>query len=272
MRETYTLVSRSPDGQDFTVDSSLAHIYIPLSAPIRLSGPLDRYKIIFQSASIPYSMPMISAAKGNNSFKYTVSGVDYTVTFSDGIYTTTQLTSWVNATLETNGHYWTDSRGEKHYNFQLGFNLSTGHSYIYIEEPATHPATVTFTTSTFYNVIGFRSTDSISVTTSSANMVDLAQGEEEVFIYLNIARSSLGSNIGSSNLLYSGVWTGSPYEANRFPDPSENSTAITAGVSTSTITHFEIWIRNKAGQLMALNTSAQCDSVTLRIVITDEPI
>ena len=81
--------------------------------------PLDRL-------SMTYSWYNIRSDYGNNKIKYTHDGTTWqTITFTDGMYSYSDINDYIHQYTDQTSHHSTDSRGSKVYSINLSFILST---------------------------------------------------------------------------------------------------------------------------------------------------
>ena len=252
------------------IQDGLGHIRIPLGQTYTLPGKPSDWHVVLEYLSIPYTCPNISAAKSNNKLRYTYSGSNFDITIPDGIYTTTQLTSVINEAQESQTHYYTDASGEKQYYFNLLWNESLSKSYFQLNDASTYPITITFPTSTFYEVIGFEATDSINSTTLSTNKVDITQSTETFFLWSDFVKGNYNANIGNSRFLYTSTWNNSAFAYNQFPNVSETGNSIIADISKTSFDAFEFKLLDKNGAVLPFDTTADSDSLTIRMTFSNE--
>ena len=73
-----------------------------------------------------YSWYNIRSSYGNNKIKYTHDGSTWnTITFSDGMYSYSDINDYIHQYMEQKSHHTTDSKGKKNYSINLTFILST---------------------------------------------------------------------------------------------------------------------------------------------------
>ena len=97
--------------------------------------------IALESLFIYYSWKNITALKQNNSFSYIwTDGVNYPVVLADGIYQYSDINGYLEAVMETNGHYLVDSEGNNVYYLNLVANpVSYCVSFASIPVPSSLP-------------------------------------------------------------------------------------------------------------------------------------
>ena len=73
-----------------------------------------------------YSWYNIRSSYGNNKIKYTHDGTTWqTITFSDGMYSYSDLNDYIHQYMDQKSHHSTDPKGKKNYSINLSFILST---------------------------------------------------------------------------------------------------------------------------------------------------
>jgi hypothetical protein len=262
MNDTYLIVSNSSNIQN----NNLGHIKVQLNNSINYP-PDKSYKIELDYLKVPYSVCNISSAKNNNVLRYVYSSTTYTITFLDGVYTSSYLSSYVQSYLASQNHFDTDlTTGNRTYYFELGFNNAVGKSYIQINK--TGVQILDTSTSTFYQVIGFSlSQFPFTTTTLGNNLCDISQGTDEVYLYLNIAKSNYNQYLGGSDILYNSNWSGSPWTYNFFPLNNERN--VCCDLAYLNFNYIEIRITDK-NNIMTFSSDTSIDNLVIRFTITDE--
>ncbi len=193
-----TLDSSSMTGQqpnDFTVY---------FSSPLNISN--GTYEIALLKCNLWYSFYNISAALGNNVFKYTnTSSVTKTVTFVDGNYTITQINDYLQGIMLNNGDY-TVVSGVNTYSINILPNYST----LKVDISLTNSFTIDFTQSQFSLLLGWnQAVYNFSGTQSGLNLANINNDVNSLLIHCDIiSQSYINSNI--SDVLYSFVPNSAP--------------------------------------------------------------
>ena len=98
---------------------------------IKFNPPLKRdpemkHELALDRLSMTYSWYNIRSDYGNNKIKYTHDGSTWqTITFTDGIYSFSDINDYIYQYMTQKNHHPTDSKGEKKYSINLTFILST---------------------------------------------------------------------------------------------------------------------------------------------------
>ena len=81
-----------------------------------------------------YSWYNIRSDYKNNSIKYTHDGsTSYTITFSDGVYSYSDINDYIHQYMDQKSHHSTDSKGAKVYSINLTFIPSTYHVLVSLD-------------------------------------------------------------------------------------------------------------------------------------------
>ncbi|DAC81530.1 TPA_asm: penton [Capsaspora MELD virus 2] len=97
---------------------------------------MRKWKVAFESASIPVSWKNIKAAYGNNTFSYNNGTDDVTVTFPDGLYSISDMNGVLHEIMHGNGDYTTVS-GVDVYSISLYLNDVRNRTGVSISSPYT---------------------------------------------------------------------------------------------------------------------------------------
>ena len=98
---------------------------VKFNPPLKLD-PQFKYFLALDRLSMTYSWYNIRSSYGNNKIKYTHDGSTWqTITFTDGMYSYSDLNDYIHQYMDQKSHHSTDSKGEKTYSINLAFILST---------------------------------------------------------------------------------------------------------------------------------------------------
>ena len=98
---------------------------IKFNPSLNLNGELNHY-LALDRLSMTYSWYNIRSSYGNNKIKYTHDGTTWqTITFTDGMYSYSDINDYIHQYMNQKSHHTTDSKGEKVYSINLSFILST---------------------------------------------------------------------------------------------------------------------------------------------------
>ncbi len=167
----YPIILNSSNVQSNSNNSK--YVYNFPAGSVRFAGS----KVAVASISMYYSWYNITSANGNNTLSYTfptfVGSTTVSITIPDGFYSISELNSYLQSVMITNGHYLVDSGGDYVYYLELVTN-GTYYSIQYNSFPVptalpvgySNPAAMTFPvvastpllivpSTTFQNIIGF---------------------------------------------------------------------------------------------------------------------
>ena len=89
-------------------------------------NPEKKHQLALDRLSMTYSWYNIRSDYGNNKIKYTHDGRTWqTITFTDGMYSYSDINDYIHQYMEQKSHHSTDSSGKKTYSINLTFVLST---------------------------------------------------------------------------------------------------------------------------------------------------
>ena len=98
---------------------------VKFNPPLNLN-PEYKHFLAFDRLSMTYSWYNIRSSYGNNKIKYTHDGSTWqTITFSDGMYSYSDINDYILQYMDQKSHHTTDSKGKKNYSINLSFILST---------------------------------------------------------------------------------------------------------------------------------------------------
>ena len=97
-------------------------------------NPEKTNKLALDRLSMTYSWYNIRSSYGNNTIKYTHDGSTWqTITFTDGMYSYSDINDYIHQYMVQKSHHSTDSNGNKTYSINLTFILSTYRILVSIE-------------------------------------------------------------------------------------------------------------------------------------------
>ena len=89
-------------------------------------APEFKHFLALDRLSMTYSWYNIRSSYSNNKIKYTNDGTNWhTITFSDGMYSYSDINDYIHQYMDQKSHHTTDSKGKKNYSINLTFILST---------------------------------------------------------------------------------------------------------------------------------------------------
>ena len=98
---------------------------IKFNPPLKLD-PEMKHQLALDRLSMTYSWYNIRSDYGNNKIKYTHDGTNWqTITFTDGMYSSSDINDYIHQYMDQKSHHTTDSGGKKTYSINLTFILST---------------------------------------------------------------------------------------------------------------------------------------------------
>ena len=98
---------------------------VKFNPPLKLD-PQFKHFLALDRLSMTYSWYNIRSSYGNNKIKYTHDGTTWqTITFTDGMYSYSDINDYIHQYMDQKSHHTTDSKGEKVYSINISFILST---------------------------------------------------------------------------------------------------------------------------------------------------
>ena len=98
---------------------------VKFNPPLKLD-PEYRHFLALDRLSMTYSWYNIRSDYKNNTLKYTHDGSTWhTITFTDGMYSYSDINDYIHQYMDQKSHHSTDSKGAKVYSINLTFILST---------------------------------------------------------------------------------------------------------------------------------------------------
>ena len=98
---------------------------VKFNPPLELQSNFKHF-LALDRLSMTYSWYNIRSSYGNNTIKYTHDGTTWqTITFTDGMYSYSDINDYIHQYMDQKTHHSTDTKGEKKYSINLAFILST---------------------------------------------------------------------------------------------------------------------------------------------------
>lgn len=109
-------VKREPIGANKSHD-----FIVRFNPPLNLNPEMKHY-LALDRLSMTYSWYNIRSEYGNNKIKYTHDGSTWqTITFSDGMYSCSDMNDYIHQYMDQKSHHTKDSKGTKVYSINLSF-------------------------------------------------------------------------------------------------------------------------------------------------------
>ncbi len=182
----------SQEGEDFTINFD----------NLELNNKYD-YEVALVRSSIWYSYHNISTDFGNNTLRYNNGSVWKTVTFDNGIYSVSDIDTFLKNAMKANGDSGTSSGVDVFY-----IAITPNYTTLKCDVTISNNFQLDFTTSTLRELLGFTSVIA-TVSQSGANPADITRGINSLVIACDIVDGSY-DNGASSSILYSFVPNVSP--------------------------------------------------------------
>ena len=150
--------------------------------PIELKGL--QYQISMTSLNTSYSWYNVSAADGNNIFKYSNGIIDRLLVLDDGVYSFIELVDEIHDMMIILGDY-TILNSIPTFNLDFKLDLADAHTSLILS----NSYTVNFTDVLIRNIFGFNSQVYLT-TTLSERRSDITNGSSSIYVHLNIITGS----------------------------------------------------------------------------------
>jgi hypothetical protein len=166
------------------------------------------WEIGLLSAAIWYSYYNISSQYANTTLRYYNGTAWRTVTIQPGTYQLTDINTYLQTTMQTNGDYTTDSNGDPVYHVSITANYNTGCAIVTLSNNYELDLSV----SNLNSLLGFPS-EIISTqgATEGPNPVDITNGINCLYIHNSLVDQSYINGNGTSDIVYSFVPTSPPF-------------------------------------------------------------
>ena len=108
------------------IGKSKPHDFIVKSNPPLNLNPEYKHHLALDRLSMTYSWYNIRSDYNNNKIKYTHDGSTWqTITFTDGMYSYSDINDYIHQYMDQKSHHSTDPKGKKVYSVNLTFILSS---------------------------------------------------------------------------------------------------------------------------------------------------
>jgi len=169
---------------------------INLSPSIDLEGL--QYQATLRRLDMSWSYNNISAANGNNTFKYFNGVIDQTITIPDGTFNHKDLISEIHDQMAALGDV-TIISGVNVYSLDIVMDENTGYSSLILSNSYEVDFTVA---NSLRSIFGFNSAVYV-ISTLAPNKANINAGVNQVLVHLNICAGSSWVNNSSSDVIYS---------------------------------------------------------------------
>ena len=192
-----------------------------------------------------YSWYNIRSSYGNNTIKYTHDGTTWqTITFTDGMYSYSDINDYIHQYMAQKSHHSTDSKGQKTYSINLTFILSTYRVLISLDGDYQLDLRGT----DFEDLIGFEK-KLVTKTEYGKKLPNITHSIDSLNINLTAIKDSVvnGVNTNTIALILTDNLTRS------YPFTSEPRKQLCCPVSSHYISEMRIYVTDSLGKPIDLN-------------------
>ena len=238
----FELVSDASNGNNLTLS---------FSEPFKLDRD-KRYMVAVTSASILNSWYNISAAIGNNTFRYYNGLAWKVVTLGDGQYNTNEVNEALHVTMRSNGDY-TENANPDSSDDSYNINITPDYSRSRVYLDISGGYALDFSISTIYTFLGFTVADNNLTTSQWASNVS----KTSLFLRLNLTcslcSSTAFSNSRTTNSIVSIAPNAAPGKRLTIPEPGREPIYYLIKRGLDSISEITMKVVDENGDLIELN-------------------
>ena len=217
---------------------------VKFNPPLKLD-PQFKHFLALDRLSMTYSWHNIRSSYGNNKIKYTHDGTTWqTITFSDGMYSYSDINDYIHQYMEQKNHYTTDAKGVKNYSINLSFILSTYRILIEIE--GSYQLDLRGTD--FGDLIGFEK-KLVTKTEYGTRLPNITKSIDSLNINCSAIKDSVLNGVNTNTIAV--IPTDNLTRS--FPFTFEPKRTLYCPVSSNTISEMHITVNDSLGQPIYLN-------------------
>ena len=187
----------------------------------------------------------IRSSYGNNKIKYTHDGSTWnTITFSDGMYSYSDINDYIHQYMDQKSHHSTDSKGKKNYSINLSFILSTYRVLITLEGDYQLDLRGT----DFGDLIGFEK-KLVTKTEYGTRLPNITKSIDSLNINTTAIKDSVVNGVNTNTIAV--IPTDNLTRS--YPFTFEPRRTLYCPVSSNTISEMRITVNDSLGQPIDLN-------------------
>ena len=217
---------------------------VKFNPPLKLD-PQFRHFLALDRLSMTYSWYNIRSSYGNNKIKYSHDGRTWqTITFSDGMYSYSDINDYIHQYMEQKNHQTTDAKGVKKYSINLSFILSTYRVLITID--GSYQLDLRGTD--FGDLIGFEK-KLITKTEYGTKLPNITKSIDSLNINVSAIKDSVVNGVNTNTIAV--IPTDNLTRS--YPFTFEPKRTLYCPVSSNTISEMHITVNDSLGQPIDLN-------------------
>ena len=217
---------------------------IKFNPPLKLD-PQFRHFLALDRLSMTYSWYNIRSDFNNNTIKYTHDGTTWnTITFTDGMYSYSDINDYIHQYMDLKSHHSTNSKGEKVYSINLSFILSTYRVLISID--GNYQLDLRGTD--FGDLIGFEK-KLVTKTEYGTKLPNITKSIDSLNINCSAIKDSIVNGVNTNTIAV--IPTDNLTRS--FPFTFEPKRTLYCPVSTNNISEMRITVNDSLGHRIDLN-------------------
>lgn len=217
---------------------------IKFNPSLDLKSDLKHY-LALDRLSMTNSWYNIRSSYKNNTIKYTTDGTNWeTITFTDGMYSYSDINDYIQGYMEQKNHHETDSKGEKTYSINLTFFLSTYRVLITLEGQFQ----VDLRGTNFADLIGFEK-KLVTSTEYGTKLPNITNSVDSLNINTTAIKDSVVNGVNTNTIAVI------PTEnlTRSYPFTFEPKRELYCPVSSNNISEIRVYITDSIGRSVDLN-------------------
>ena len=217
---------------------------VKFNPPLKLD-PQFKHFLALDRLSMTYSWYNIRSDFDNNTIKYTHNGTTWnTITFSDGMYSYSDINDYIHQYMDQKSHHSTNSKGKKIYSINLSFILSTYRVLITIDGSYRLDLRGT----DFGELIGFEK-KLVTKTEYGTKLPNITKSIDSLNINCSAIKDSIVNGVNTNTIAV--IPTDNLTRS--FPFTFEPKRTLYCPVSTNTISEMRITVNDSLGHSIDLN-------------------
>ena len=217
---------------------------VKFNPPLKLDSQFKHY-LALDRLSMTFSWYNIRSNYKNNTIKYTHDGSTWqTITFTDGMYSYSDINDYIHQYMEQKNHHTTDAKGEKKYSINLSFILSTYRVLITLEGSFQLDLRGT----DFGELIGFEK-KLVTKTEYGTKLPNITKSIDSLNINVSAIKDSVVNGVNTNTIAV--IPTDNLTRS--WPFTFEPKRTLYCPVSSNTISEMHITVNDSFGQPIDLN-------------------
>ena len=217
---------------------------VKFNPPLKLDPEFNHF-LALDRLSMTYSWYNIRSSYGNNKIKYTHDGSTWqTITFSDGMYSYSDINDYIHQYMVQKNHHTTDANGVKKYSINLTFILSTYR--VLVELDGSYQLDLRGTD--FGDLIGFEK-KLVTKTEYGTKLPNITKSIDSLNINISIIKDSVVNGVNTNTIAV--IPTDNLTRS--YPFTFEPRRTLFSPVSSNTISEMHITVNDSLGHPIDLN-------------------